>query len=108
MRVHGSTRQKQLGTGASAGSTSFEAGLVDAGTTVVKCFLHISYDEQRERFRRRLRRHDKQWKFAASDLDTRRSWDEYQVAYAEVIAATSSTLRRGTWCRPTASGTGTG
>ncbi len=69
---------------------SFEADLVDRGVTVVKCLLHISYDEQRERFLRRLRRHDKRWKFRESDLDTRRLWDRYRLAYGRVVQETST------------------
>lgn len=67
----------------------FELELVESGVSIIKCLLHISYDEQRDRFLRRLRRPDKQWKFAESDLDTRRMWDEYQLAYGEVVAKTS-------------------
>ena len=66
-----------------------EVELVDAGTVVVKCFLHLSYDEQRERFLRRLRRDDKRWKFSEADLVTRRRWNEFQAAYGSVLARTS-------------------
>jgi PPK2 family polyphosphate:nucleotide phosphotransferase len=65
---------------------AFEEELHESGIIVVKCLLHISYDEQRQRFLRRLRREDKRWKFAESDLETRRLWDEYQLAYGEVVA----------------------
>lgn len=68
----------------------FEAGLREEDVSVVKCMLHLSYDEQRERFLRRLRRDDKRWKFNESDLDTRRLWDAYQQACGEVIARTST------------------
>ena len=68
----------------------FEQELIDDGTILVKCMLHISYDEQRERFLRRLRRDDKRWKFDPSDIDTRRRWDEFQSAYSQVLAATST------------------
>lgn len=68
----------------------FERCLVDDGVTLVKCLLHLSYDEQRERFLRRLRRDDKRWKFAEADLETRRSWNEYQAAYGAAVAATST------------------
>lgn len=68
----------------------FELELIESGVSIVKCLLHISYDEQRERFLRRLRRPDKRWKFAESDLETRRLWDEYQLAYGEMVAATST------------------
>ncbi len=68
----------------------FEQELAAAGTTIVKCALHISYDEQRERFLRRLRRDDKRWKFATSDIESRRFWAELQAAYGDAIAATST------------------
>ena len=68
----------------------FEAELAASGTTVVKCMLHISFDEQRERFLRRLRRDDKRWKFSESDLETRRHWNTFQTAYGDVIARTST------------------
>ncbi len=64
----------------------FEDGLVERGFAIVKCFLHISYDEQRRRFLRRLRRHDKRWKFEEGDIDTRRLWDGYQRAYGDMLA----------------------
>lgn len=67
----------------------FESELVGQGTTLVKCFLHLSYDEQRERFLRRLRRDDKRWKFAEADMDHRRDWSEFQAAFGTVIARTS-------------------
>lgn len=66
-----------------------ETELHASGTVVVKCFLHLSYDEQRRRFLRRLRRDDKRWKFSESDLQTRRRWNEFQAAYGSVLARTS-------------------
>jgi PPK2 family polyphosphate:nucleotide phosphotransferase len=68
----------------------FESELSANGTTIIKCLLHISFDEQRERFLRRLRRDDKRWKFSESDLDTRAQWDDYQAAYGAVVAGTTS------------------
>lgn len=67
----------------------FEQNLVDEGTVIVKCFLHLSYDEQRDRLLRRLRRDDKRWKFKESDLETRTKWDDYQSEYGRVIGQTS-------------------
>ncbi len=69
---------------------AFEKELIDDGTILVKCLLHISYDEQRERFLRRLRRDDKRWKFAPSDIETRKRWDTFQAAYGRVLQATST------------------
>lgn len=69
----------------------FEEELVDGGMSVVKCFLHVSYDEQRRRFERRLKRDDKRWKFKESDLETRERWDQYQAAYSDAISQTNTT-----------------
>ncbi len=68
----------------------FEADLNSDGIVLIKCFLHLSYDEQRQRFLRRLDRPDKYWKFAESDIDTRELWQEYQFAYATVMGRTAS------------------
>lgn len=68
----------------------FETELHEAGTIVIKCMLHISFDEQRERFLRRLRRDDKRWKFAESDLETRARWNDFQSAYGRALGATST------------------
>jgi Polyphosphate kinase 2 (PPK2) len=59
----------------------FEAGLADQGYAVVKCFLNISYDEQRERLLARLADPDKHWKFNEGDLAERKLWADYQQAY---------------------------
>lgn len=48
---------------------------------MIKCFLHISYDEQRDRLLKRLDRPDKHWKFHVSDIDERALWPAYQQAY---------------------------
>ncbi len=69
---------------------TFERQLVESGTVVIKCLLHLSYEEQRRRFLRRLRRRDKQWKFAESDLDTRDQWPRYQAAYGAAVGQTST------------------
>ena len=55
----------------------FERLLADEGTTILKFFLHISKDEQKERLQARLDEPDKRWKFAKGDLDERRRWDDY-------------------------------
>ncbi|MFF1718625.1 polyphosphate kinase 2 family protein [Streptomyces sviceus] len=59
----------------------FEKALTDDGVTVVKCFLHISYGEQRDRLLKRLDRPDKHWKFNVADIDERALWPAYQQAY---------------------------
>jgi PPK2 family polyphosphate:nucleotide phosphotransferase len=59
----------------------WEKKLVDDGTVVIKCMLHVSAEKQRERLLDRLDDSDKQWKFHPSDLDERELWDDYQKAY---------------------------
>ena len=68
----------------------FERMLTDEGTTVVKVFLHLSKDEQRERLQARIDDPAKNWKFKRGDLDTRAEWDDYQQRYDDVIGATST------------------
>jgi PPK2 family polyphosphate:nucleotide phosphotransferase len=63
----------------------FERELVASGGTIVKCFLHISYDTQRERLLARLDNPAKHWKFNEADIDERGRWDDYQAAYADVL-----------------------
>jgi PPK2 family polyphosphate:nucleotide phosphotransferase len=64
---------------------AFERDLVAHGTTLVKVFLHISYDTQRDRLLRRLDRPDKHWKFNESDVDERRMWPKYQEAFQAML-----------------------
>ncbi|CAA9561579.1 MAG: Polyphosphate kinase 2 [uncultured Thermomicrobiales bacterium] len=68
---------------------AFERLLVDAGTIVVKIFLHISEVEQEERLRAREADPTKAWKLSAGDWVERRRWDDYQTAYGEALAACS-------------------
>lgn len=68
----------------------FERMLVDEGTTVVKLFLHISKEEQRQRLQARLEDPDKRWKFNPGDLEDRNLWEDYGRAYEEAITRTST------------------
>jgi PPK2 family polyphosphate:nucleotide phosphotransferase len=68
----------------------FEELLGHGGTAVVKLFLHISKDEQRERLEARLENPAKRWKFRVGDLDERALWGDYQKAYEDAIEATST------------------
>ena len=68
----------------------FEELLADARTRVVKIMLHISKDYQLERFRRRLRKPDKHWKFNPDDLKERERWDDYMRAFEIAIERTST------------------
>ena len=69
---------------------AFERALADEGTTVLKFFLHIDLDEQRERFQARLDEPHKHWKFNPADLEERKLWPEYVRAYEEAISRTST------------------
>jgi PPK2 family polyphosphate:nucleotide phosphotransferase len=69
---------------------AFEAELVASGTTLVKCLLHISADEQRHRLLRRLDRPKKQWKFDPGDIEDRALWSEYRCAYETVLRRTNT------------------
>ncbi len=69
---------------------AFEAHLAANGTTIVKLFLHISREEQRERFLARIGDPEKQWKWSSRDLEARARWDDFQAAYAEVLARCST------------------
>ena len=71
----------------------FEAGLADQGYALVKCFLHISYDEQRERLLARLDDPDKHWKFNEGDLAERQRWADYQKAYRIALERCSTPQR---------------
>jgi PPK2 family polyphosphate:nucleotide phosphotransferase len=68
----------------------FERMLVREGTTILKFLLHISKEEQLEKFRERLERTDKYWKWSDNDMRERERWDDYQQAYEEAVAATST------------------
>jgi PPK2 family polyphosphate:nucleotide phosphotransferase len=68
----------------------FERLLHESGTTVLKLFLHISRDEQARRFRERLGKRHKRWKFDPGDLGDRERWGEYTDAYRDVFARCST------------------
>jgi PPK2 family polyphosphate:nucleotide phosphotransferase len=64
----------------------WERRVAGAGTAIVKVYLHISYDEQRERLLARLDDPDKHWKFNEGDIDERARWNDYMAAYEDVFA----------------------
>jgi PPK2 family polyphosphate:nucleotide phosphotransferase len=68
----------------------WEHYLADNGIRVVKMFLHLSREEQRTRFLRRIDRPEKNWKFSASDVHERQYWDKYQQAYSAMLSQTST------------------
>jgi PPK2 family polyphosphate:nucleotide phosphotransferase len=65
---------------------AFERLLADSGVAIVKFYLHISKDEQKQRFQERLDRREKNWKFNPGDLDTRSQWDDYMAAFEDVFS----------------------
>ncbi|MGZ4957850.1 MAG: polyphosphate kinase 2 family protein [Methylomonas sp.] len=69
---------------------AFEHHLVRNGTIVLKFFLHVSKDEQKQRFMDRLERPEKNWKFSLADLKERAFWDDYVDAFEKAISATST------------------
>ncbi|UCC63384.1 MAG: polyphosphate kinase 2 family protein [Anaerolineae bacterium] len=68
----------------------FERLLVDEGTTILKFYLHIGRDEQRERLQARLDTPHKRWKFKLGDLEERALWPQYVAAYEEMLSRTST------------------
>lgn len=64
----------------------FELGLAADGCKVVKCFLHISPDAQKERLQARLDDPAKYWKYNPGDLDTRSKWPDYMDAYNDLLS----------------------
>jgi len=73
----------------------FERTLIDGGTHILKFYLHISKDEQLERFKARLDDPTKQWKISDADYQEREFWDEYTLAYEKVLSRCST--RRAPW-----------
>ena len=69
---------------------NFEQMLADEGTTIVKLYLHISKEEQRDRLQARIDNPEKHWKFEFGDLNERTLWDDYQVAFEDVLRETST------------------
>jgi PPK2 family polyphosphate:nucleotide phosphotransferase len=69
---------------------AFEKQLVEEGTRVVKLWLHISKDYQKERLQRRLDRPDKHWKFNPADLAERRRWGKYMAAFEDALSKCST------------------
>jgi PPK2 family polyphosphate:nucleotide phosphotransferase len=69
---------------------AFEADLVESGTTIVKCMLHISAKEQKRRLLARLDNPEKYWKFNPDDIGEREKWAAYQEAYEIALERTNT------------------
>ena len=68
----------------------FEQLLIDNGTAIIKFFLHISKQEQKQRLEERIEDPDKRWKFNEGDLDERKLWSAYRKAFEQMLPATST------------------
>jgi PPK2 family polyphosphate:nucleotide phosphotransferase len=68
----------------------FEHGLAAAGTRIVKFLLHISREEQQRRFEKRKTTPEKQWKYKPEDEEEAKYWDDYQAAFRDAVAQTST------------------
>ena len=69
---------------------NLERHLDNNGTCIVKFYLHLSKEEQRNRFLQRIDEPEKNWKFSLSDVEERRFWKQYMLAYEECLSATST------------------
>ncbi len=69
---------------------NFERHLTENGITVLKFFLHVSKDEQKKRFLKRIENPAKNWKFSSNDVKERAFWDKYMNAYEDAISETST------------------
>jgi PPK2 family polyphosphate:nucleotide phosphotransferase len=68
----------------------FEELLKENGTTILKFFLHISKEEQKQRLEDRIQDPEKRWKWNSGDLEERKLWDHYMKAFEDVISATTT------------------
>ena len=69
---------------------NFEKTISENGTTIIKFFLHLSKEQQRQRFLERIEDPEKNWKFSSADVEERSYWDDYQKAYENAINRTST------------------
>lgn len=69
---------------------AFEETLAQSGTTILKFYLHISSDEQLQRFARRLEKKSRQWKISEADYSDRDLWDQFAAAYEDALQLTST------------------
>lgn len=70
----------------------YEDYLAEQGVVILKFFLHLSKEEQKKRFIRRIEIPEKNWKFSEADVKERQYWDQYQAAYEQAINATSTKI----------------
>ncbi len=70
--------------------TNLERHLHGSGTRIIKLFLHLSKEEQRQRFLQRIDDPEKNWKFSNADIEERKFWNDYMKAYEKCLGATST------------------
>jgi PPK2 family polyphosphate:nucleotide phosphotransferase len=90
VRVHPEILRGQSWKDRYASMVNLENHLHRNGTRVVKFFLHMSKDEQRKRFLKRIDQPEKNWKFGSADMEERKYWKQYMKAYEECLSATST------------------
>jgi PPK2 family polyphosphate:nucleotide phosphotransferase len=100
VRVHPDILQRQKLPTAAVGKGIWEERLADIahfedyltrqGTIILKFFLHVSREEQKKRFMKRLKKPERHWKFSPADIRERGFWADYEHAYEEAIRATAS------------------
>jgi len=81
---------KQFWAGRYESIRCFEKHLSANGTVIIKFFLHLSKEEQKQRFLKRIDEPEKNWKFSAADIKERSYWDDYMKAYEKAIQETST------------------
>ena len=69
---------------------AFEEHMTRSGTVIIKFFLNVSKEEQKERFLKRIDDTSKNWKFSAADIEERKRWKDYMEAYEDAINATAT------------------
>ncbi len=69
---------------------NFEKHLVNNGTIILKFFLNVSKEEQKERFLEKINRPEKNWKFSVNDAKERSFWDDYMTVYEDMFNHTST------------------
>jgi len=114
VRVHEEILKRQKLPSSLVGKRIWDERLVDIvhvedyftrqGTIILKFFLHVSRKEQKKRFMERLDRPEKHWKFSASDVHERNFWANCMHAFEQPSGRRRRNMRRGTWSRPTTSG----
>jgi len=70
--------------------SNFEKYLSNNGFVIIKFFLHVSFEEQKQRFLERINTPSKNWKFTSADINEREYWNEYQEAYEQMLKHTSA------------------